>query len=89
MLPVPACHQARYDARLEAELEPFVYEWVAARRGSISAEHGVGLMKAAALRYSKDDVAVGLMRQLKALLDPKGTLNPYKVLPPPSPPPPS
>ena len=71
----------RYDAALEAALEPYVYEWVAARRGSISAEHGVGLMKAAALHYSKDPLALQLMRDLKGVFDPAGILNPYKVLP--------
>ena len=36
---------AEYNAALEERLEPFVYEWVAARHGSISAEHGLGQMK--------------------------------------------
>ena len=34
-----------WSRELEARLEPFVYEWVAARHGSISAEHGLGQMK--------------------------------------------
>ena len=51
-------------------------------RGSISAEHGLGLMKAACIGYSKPPVAVEVMRQIKAALDPRGILNPYKVLPP-------
>ena len=33
-------------------IEPFVYEWVAARRGSISAEHGIGVMKPQFLHMS-------------------------------------
>ena len=37
---------ARYDSAVLARLEPWVYEWTAARRGSISAEHGLGRMKA-------------------------------------------
>lgn len=36
----------RYDAAIQERLEPWVYEWTAAQRGSISAEHGLGRMKA-------------------------------------------
>ena len=67
---------------MERVLEPFVYEWTAARRGSVSAEHGVGAMKPAELRHSKPPEAVALMRGIKRLMDPNGILNPYKVLPP-------
>jgi D-2-hydroxyglutarate dehydrogenase len=66
-----------------ALLEPFVYEWTAEHRGSVSAEHGVGLMKVDALRYTKSEAAVSAMRAIKQTLDPRGILNPYKVLPPP------
>ncbi|XP_045414720.1 D-2-hydroxyglutarate dehydrogenase, mitochondrial isoform X2 [Lemur catta] len=66
---------------LLAALEPHVYEWTAAQRGSVSAEHGVGFKKRDALGYSKPPTALRLMCQLKALLDPKGILNPYKTLP--------
>merc|ERR1712217_133168 len=61
-------------------LEPWLFEWVAAARGSISAEHGVGQCKPEYLHLSKADSAVALMKQLKGMLDPKGILNPYKVL---------
>jgi D-2-hydroxyglutarate dehydrogenase len=70
-----------YSAELEAAIEPFVYEWTTARRGSVSAEHGLGRMKAECMGYSKPEEAVQLMGQLKRLLDPHGILNPYKVLP--------
>ena len=53
-------------------------------RGSISAEHGLGLMKAGCIGYSKPSAAVAVMRQVKAALDPRGIMNPYKVLPPPA-----
>ena len=36
----------RYDTDILKHIEPFVYEWTAARKGSISAEHGLGQMKA-------------------------------------------
>ena len=60
-------------------LEPFVYEWTTARRGSISAEHGIGRMKVAALHYSKTPEAIEAMMRIKQMLDPDATLNPYKV----------
>ena len=47
--------------------------------GSISAEHGIGVHKKPFLHYSRTPEEVALMRQLKAALDPKGTLNPGKV----------
>jgi FAD/FMN-containing dehydrogenase len=48
--------------------------------GSISAEHGVGIIKRDILTSVKDPVALDLMRSLKRLLDPNGILNPGKVL---------
>jgi D-lactate dehydrogenase (cytochrome) len=57
-----------------------VYELVAKHRGSISAEHGIGLMKRELLPGVKDPVEFDLMRSIKQLLDPKGILNPGKVL---------
>ncbi len=48
--------------------------------GSVSAEHGVGLLKRDLLPAVKDPVALDLMRSLKRMLDPKNILNPGKVL---------
>ena len=48
--------------------------------GSISAEHGIGVMKRDLLPSVKDPVALELMRSIKNLLDPNGILNPGKVL---------
>ena len=48
--------------------------------GSISAEHGIGVMKRKLLPTVKDPVALDLMRTLKRTLDPNGILNPGKVL---------
>ncbi|KAJ4963836.1 hypothetical protein NE237_023775 [Protea cynaroides] len=70
-----------YDDAILAQIEPFVYEWTSKRRGSISAEHGIGLMKANKIHYSKSPETVQLMASIKKLLDPNGILNPYKVLP--------
>lgn len=62
-------------------IEPFVYSWTASKAGSISAEHGLGLMKANCIQYSKPPEAIQLMANMKAMLDPHHILNPYKVLP--------
>jgi FAD/FMN-containing dehydrogenase len=51
--------------------------------GSFSAEHGIGLMKRQALNRYKSPLEIELMRRLKHTLDPKGILNPGKVLPDP------
>ncbi|XP_011083168.1 D-2-hydroxyglutarate dehydrogenase, mitochondrial isoform X1 [Sesamum indicum] len=71
----------QYDDSILTKIEPFVYEWTSKHRGSISAEHGLGLMKANKIHYSKSLETVQLMADIKKLLDPNGILNPYKVLP--------
>jgi D-lactate dehydrogenase (cytochrome) len=53
---------------------------VLAHGGSISAEHGIGLLKHASLPKVKDPVALELMRTLKRTLDPNNILNPGKVV---------
>ena len=53
---------------------------IAENSGSISAEHGLGLMKAPYIRYSRDETAIGMMKQIKNLFDPKGLLNPGKYI---------
>jgi FAD/FMN-containing dehydrogenase len=50
-------------------------------RGSISAEHGIGRLKRSALAEFKDAVDLDVMRTVKRALDPRGILNPGKVLP--------
>lgn len=62
----------RYDAQVEKVLEPYIYEWIAKRSGSISAEHGLGLAKKDYIGYSRNDTMVGLMKQIKDLYDPVG-----------------
>ncbi|KAJ7431834.1 FAD-binding domain-containing protein [Mycena galericulata] len=69
-----------YTQEIQDALEPFVYELVASYRGSISAEHGIGAMKTHALHYSKDEVSIALMKKIKQLFDPRGIMNPGKVL---------
>ena len=57
-----------------------VFDVVLKYGGSISAEHGIGIMKRDLLPTIKDPVAMELMRALKRTLDPNGILNPGKVL---------
>ena len=57
-----------------------VHDLVTAHGGSISAEHGIGQLKRAELARYKSAVELDLMRAIKAALDPRGTLNPGKVL---------
>ncbi|HEX8665582.1 MAG TPA: FAD-binding oxidoreductase [Beijerinckiaceae bacterium] len=57
-----------------------VHDIVASMNGSISAEHGIGLIKRDELLHYKDPVALDLMRTLKRALDPQNILNPGKVI---------
>ncbi len=70
-----------YSPQVIDAVEPFVYEWVQRHNGSISAEHGLGLMKASCIGYSKSPAMLQTMRRVKTLFDPNGILNPYKFLP--------
>ena len=58
-----------------------VHDLVAEWGGSISAEHGIGQMKRDELGRLGDPVALSLMRSVKHALDPKGLLNPGKLVP--------
>ncbi|XP_022168811.1 D-2-hydroxyglutarate dehydrogenase, mitochondrial-like [Myzus persicae] len=69
------------DEELARMIEPFIYGWTSKYRGSVSAEHGIGLSKTKYLEHTKSGPAVDLMRSLKNTMDPKCILNPYKVIP--------
>jgi FAD/FMN-containing dehydrogenase len=58
-----------------------VLRLVAAKGGSISAEHGIGTAKKAWLSLSRSDAEITAMRAIKQALDPRGILNPNAVLP--------
>ncbi|KAF2220625.1 hypothetical protein BDZ85DRAFT_275655 [Elsinoe ampelina] len=70
----------KWDKEVEKVIEPFVYEWVGERNGSISAEHGLGLAKKDYVGYSKSGTMLRLIKQLKDLYDPNGIMNPYKYI---------
>ena len=61
-------------------IEEIVYSSLQSRRGSISAEHGIGRQKRNYLHYCRSKAEIALMSALKRTLDPKGILNPGKVL---------
>ena len=65
----------------ELEIEQVVYSVSARRRGSISAEHGIGSLKREFLHYSRSPEEIALMRVIKNAMDPHGILNPGKIFP--------
>src|SRR6266702_3485737 len=62
------------------EVNAVVFAIVLRMGGSISAEHGIGVLKRDELPDVKDKTAIELMRSIKAMLDPLGIMNPGKVL---------
>src|ERR1700723_115068 len=62
------------------DVNAVVFDIVLRMGGSISAEHGIGVLKRDELPGVKDKVAIELMRSIKAMLDPLGIMNPGKVL---------
>jgi FAD/FMN-containing dehydrogenase len=62
------------------DVNAVVFAIVLRMGGSISAEHGIGVLKRDELPEVKDKVAIELMRGIKAMLDPLGIMNPGKVL---------
>ncbi len=62
------------------KLSPSVFELVKRFQGSISAEHGVGLLKRDELTWSRSAEEIALMRRIKQAFDPDGILNPGKLL---------
>ncbi len=73
---------ASQDPAVHEAVREMVEDVVLELRGSFSAEHGIGLSKLTSMSRRKDPVALSVMRRLKAALDPKGLMNPGKVLPP-------
>ena len=57
-----------------------VYEIVGEMNGTVTAEHGIGAMKRKYLKLCRSEEEIALMRTLKQAMDPKGILNPNRVL---------
>jgi len=62
-----------------SEVSVDIFECVRRHGGSISAEHGVGLLKKPYLSFSRDAAEIALMRGLKTLFDPNNIMNPGKI----------
>mgnify|MGYP001815629089 FL=1 len=62
------------------EVSRRVFDVVQRYGGSVSAEHGVGLLKKDYLGYSRSDTEIELMRQIKRVFDPANIMNPGKVI---------
>ena len=62
------------------QVNPEVFELTRAHQGSISAEHGIGLLKQAWLPYTRSGADIDRMRAIKRVFDPKNILNPGKLL---------
>jgi len=68
-------------AREAHDVTAVVYDIVQRYHGSFSAEHGIGLAKLDEMKRYKDPVELALMLTLKRAIDPRGIMNPGKVLP--------
>jgi FAD/FMN-containing dehydrogenase len=76
----PGSSAMQFIEQHEHAVNTLVYDAVGAVGGSISAEHGVGALKRDELAQRKSPVALQLMRAVKQALDPRGLLNPGRVL---------
>jgi FAD/FMN-containing dehydrogenase len=74
--PIPGWFEARGE-----DVSGFVYDLVVAAGGSISAEHGIGQMKAATLARTDPPARLAALRAIKQALDPQGIMNPGKLFP--------
>ncbi|MBS1138629.1 MAG: linked oxidase, C-terminal:FAD linked oxidase, N-terminal [Proteobacteria bacterium] len=64
----------------QPEANRLVHDIVHALNGSISAEHGIGQLKREEILRYKSPVEMALMRSIKQALDPRGLMNPGKVV---------
>jgi FAD/FMN-containing dehydrogenase len=74
-----ALDKAEFLART-SEADHAIFGLVKKHGGSISAEHGIGLLKKPYLGYTRTPAEIELIRSVKKVLDPKGILNPGKVI---------
>ncbi len=61
-------------------VDPEMFELIKKHSGSISAEHGIGLLKKDFLEFSRSKIEIELMKEIKKAFDPKGIMNPGKVI---------
>jgi D-lactate dehydrogenase (cytochrome) len=80
LLPPEGQSSADFRGQAAAALSAAVHDVAAQSGGSFSAEHGIGVLKVGELERYKSAEALGIMRALKRALDPRGIMNPGKVL---------
>ena len=73
-------HTGSGELETRRRVEAIVYGGLKARQGSVSAEHGIGLEKRDYLKLCRTPEEIAAMRTLKQAFDPRGILNPGKVL---------
>ena len=64
-----------------AQVNRAVHDIVADLKGSISAEHGIGTTRLTELSHYKPEIDLELFRAIKKTFDPKGLMNPGKLIP--------
>lgn len=62
------------------DVDPKMFQLIKQYHGSISAEHGIGLLKKDFLGFSRSEIELNLMSGIKKVFDPKGIMNPGKVI---------
>ena len=80
VLAPPDGDAAAFRAHHAEAISAFVHDTTLASGGSFSAEHGIGQLKRGLLAASAAPVEIDLMRRLKHVLDPRGIMNPGKVI---------
>lgn len=60
--------------------DQIVFEEVVSKKGSISAQHGVGIYKPKHLPMQKSQTILNIYKEIKKIFDPNGIMNPYKVV---------
>jgi FAD/FMN-containing dehydrogenase len=81
LLRPPELEHAAFLARCHA-FDPLLYGLVREHGGSVSAEHGIGLLKREYLGHTRSAREIALMRTIKQVFDPLGLLNPGKIFMP-------
>jgi len=65
--------------QLHREIDEIIYQLINELKGSVSAEHGIGMMKKPFLAFSRSEEEIAMMRTVKNSLDPKGILSPGRI----------
>ena len=75
----PSIHSTSLTSRRDVAVFIDIFKLDNALGGSVSAEHGVGTLKAPYLEYTRSESEIASMRAIKAIFDPDGIMNPGKI----------